>query len=124
MTIIIVNIIIIIIILIIVIMILKVLFFSFQVLSSVHELTAAGSPLEYLMVESSSIWEVPTRTIFCHSGILKLPGILLMYFSVPFLIRPRAPMITRLVVVFILHYHYYYFLKYYLENNTLPLAGQ
>ena len=66
------------------------------------------------MVESSSIWAVPTRTIFCNSGILKLPVILLMYFS--------APMITRLAVVLILHYHY--FLEYYLENNTLLLAGQ
>ena len=124
MTIIIVNIIIIIIIIIMVIMMLKVLFFSFQVLSSVHELTAAVSPLEYLMVESSSIWAVPTRTIFCHSGILNLPGILLMYFSVPFLTHPRAPIFTRLVVAIILHYHYYYFLKYYFESNTLPVAGQ
>ena len=73
------------------------------------------------MVESSSIWAVPTRTIFCNSGILKLPGILLMYFSIPFLTRPRAPMITKLAVVFILHYHCY-FLKYYFESNTLPVA--
>ena len=50
-----------------------------------------------------SMCDVPVSVIFCTSCRFGWPGILSRYFSTPFVIRPRAPMITGTVCVLSCH---------------------
>ena len=70
---------------------------------SSHDLGALACSAYVMESVLLKIWALPKRTIFCTISTLTLPGIWLMYFPTPFVMRPNAPTATGIVLVFIFH---------------------
>ena len=72
--------------------------YAFNIASVVHCLT-----FFYIDKVFLRIWAVPVSAIYCISARFGLPGIFSRYFSVPFLIIPKAPNTNGIVTVFKCH---------------------